>query len=154
MATIKTATTEKSAFEAPFGDLTAVSSDGLRKGLQQGVTAFVEAGALSKQNVDAVVASASAAKAGFDSLSARVTAFHTHAVENNMNALRGLMASRNVQELFRRQAEYVQTSLQAVQSEITAVSEIVSDTAKATVAPLNERVSALQNLVKPAGPSR
>lgn len=52
LATTKTTAIEKSAFEAPLGDFVA-SSDGLRKGLQQGVTAFAEAGALSKQNVDA-----------------------------------------------------------------------------------------------------
>lgn len=153
LATTKTTAIEKSAFEAPFGDFVA-SSDGLRKGLQQGVTAFAEAGALSKQNVDAVIASANAVKAGFDALSSRATAFHTQAVEINMNAAREIMASKNVQELFSRQVQYLQTSFQAAQSEFSSVSAIVSDVAKASVSPITERVTSLQKLVKPTDASR
>lgn len=56
-----------------------------------------------------------------------------------MNAAREIMASENVQELFSRQVQYLQTSFQ-VQSEFSSVSAIVSDVAKASVSPITERV--------------
>jgi hypothetical protein len=62
------------------------------------MAALSEASAFGKQNMEAWVASATAAQKGFEALSARAVAFQKAALENHVAATKSLMTSKSVQE--------------------------------------------------------
>ena len=106
MATAKTAPrAAKSATEA-FETFTATSTEAVRENIDRGLAALSEASAFGKQNVEAWIASATAAQKGFEALSARTVAFQKEALENHVAATKSLMTSKSVQEFVEKQNEY------------------------------------------------
>ena len=147
MAAAKTARTAKSATEA-FEQATSVSSEAVRENIDRGLAAMSEASSFGKQNVEAWVASAAAAQKGFETISARTVAFQKQALENHVAVAKSLMTSKSVQEFVEKQNQYAKTSFEAYVAELTTVSGLVSGVAKETLQPINERVTAVGQLVQ------
>jgi phasin family protein len=151
MATAKTAPrAAKSATEA-FETVSLASTEAVRENFDRGVAALSEVSAFGKQNVEAWLASASAAQKGFEALSARTVAFQKQALENHVAAAKSLMTSKSVQEFAEKQNEYVKGAFEAYVAELTEVSELVQGVAKETLQPINERVTAVGQFVQTAG---
>jgi len=151
MATAKTAPrAAKTATEA-FETLTAGSTEAVRENFDRGIAALSEASAFGKQNVEAWVASATAAQKGFEALSARTIAFQKAALENHVAATKSLLTSKSVQEFVEKQNEYAKGAFEAYVAEVTQVSELVQGLAKETLQPINERVNAVGQLIQTAG---
>ncbi|MGD9982272.1 MAG: phasin family protein [Hyphomonadaceae bacterium] len=151
MATAKTAPrAAKTATEA-FETLTAGSTEAVRENFDRGIAALSEASAFGKQNVEAWVASATAAQKGFEALSARTIAFQKEALEKHVAATKSLLTSKSVQEFVEKQNEYAKGAFEAYVAEVTQVSELVQGLAKETLQPINERVNAVGQLIQTAG---
>ena len=152
MATAKTtaARTAKSATEA-FEQVHVASTEAVRENIDRSIAAFSEASAFGKQNMEAWVASATAAQKGFEALSARAVAFQKAALENHVAATKSLMTSKSVQEFAEKQNDYAKSSFEAYVAEVTEVSELVQGLAKETFQPINERVNAVGQLIQTAG---
>jgi phasin family protein len=148
MATAKSAPrAAKSATEA-FDQVTAASSEAVRENIDRGLAALSEASAFGKQNVEAWLASATAAQKGFEALSARTVAFQKQALENHVAAAKSLMTSKSVQEFVEKQNEYAKTSFEAYVAELSTVSDLVAGLAKDALQPINERVTAVGQLIQ------
>ncbi|MGE0739775.1 MAG: phasin family protein [Hyphomonadaceae bacterium] len=148
MATAKTAPrATKTATEA-FEQVSAASSEAVRENIDRGIAALSEATAFGKQNVEAFLASASAAQKGFEAISARTVAFQKEAMEKHVAAAKALMTSKSVQEFVEKQNDYAKSSFEAYVAELTSVSELVSGVAKETLAPINDRVTAVGQLIQ------
>lgn len=148
MATARTAPrADKSATEA-FEQVSAASSEAVRENIDRSLAALSEASALGKQNVEAWLASASAAQKGFEAISARTVAFQKQALENHVAAAKSLMTSKSVQEFVEKQNEYAKGAFEAYVAELTSVSDLVSGVAKETLQPINERVTAVGHFVQ------
>ncbi|GIK47752.1 MAG: TIGR01841 family phasin [Hyphomonadaceae bacterium] len=148
MATAKSAPrAAKSATEA-FETLTTASSETVRENIDRSLAALSEAQAFGKQNVEAWLASAQAAQKGFEALSARAVAFQKSALENQLAAAKSLMTSKSVQEFVEKQNDFAKSSFEAYVAELTSVSELVSGVAKETLAPINDRVNAVGQLIQ------
>jgi len=148
MATAKTAArTAKSATEA-FESVSLASTEAVRENFDRGVAALSEVSAFGKQNVEAWLASATAAQKGFEAISARTVAFQKQALENHVEAAKSLMTSKSVQEFVEKQNEYAKGAFEAYVAELTSVSELVSGVAKESLQPINERVNAVGQLVQ------
>lgn len=148
MATAKTAPrAAKTATEA-FEQVTTASSEAVRENIDRGLAAMSEASAFGKQNVEAWLTSAALAQKGFETLSARTVAFQKKAIENHVAAAKSLMTSKSVQEFVEKQNDYAKTSFEAYVAELTSVSELVTDLAKETLQPINERVNAVGQLIQ------
>ncbi|MBK6703474.1 MAG: TIGR01841 family phasin [Caulobacteraceae bacterium] len=151
MATAKTAPrAAKSATEA-FETFTSTSTETVRENIDRSIAAFSEASSFGKQNMEAWVASATAAQKGFETLSARAVAFQKAAIENHVAATKALMTSKSVQEFAEKQNDYAKGAFEAYVAEVTEVSELVQGLAKETLQPINERVNAVGQLVQSAG---
>lgn len=152
MATAKTtaARTAKSATEA-FEQVHVASSEAVRENIDRSLAAMSEASAFGKENFEALVASATAAQKGFETLSARYVAFSKLALENHVAATKSLMTSKSVQEFVEKQNEYAKSSFDAYIAEVTEAADLVAGVAKDTLKPINERVSAVGQLVQSAG---
>lgn len=147
MAAAKTARTAKSATDA-FEQVTSASSEAVRENIDRGLAALSEVSAFGKQNVEAWLASATAAQKGLEALSARTVAFQKQAMENHVAAAKSIMTSKSVQEFVEKQNDYAKTSFEAYVAELSTISELVSGVAKETLQPINERASAVSQLVQ------
>lgn len=144
----KTATrTTKSATEA-FEHVTTASTEAVRENIDRSIAALSEVSAFGKQNMEAWLASATAAQKGFETLSARSVAFSKQAMENHVAAAKSIMTSKSVQEVVEKQSEYAKNSFDAYVAELTSVSELVSGLAKETIQPINERFNAVGQLIQ------
>ncbi|MBK8545115.1 MAG: TIGR01841 family phasin [Caulobacteraceae bacterium] len=151
MATAKTAPrAAKSATEA-FETFTSTSTETVRENIDRSIAAFSEASSFGKQNMEAWMASATAAQKGFEVLSARAVAFQKAALENHVAATKALMTSKSVQEFAEKQNDYAKGAFEAYVAEVTEVSELVQGLAKETLQPINERVNAVGQLVQNVG---
>ncbi|MCR6644191.1 MAG: TIGR01841 family phasin [Terricaulis sp.] len=150
MAAPKTARATKITTEA-FEHVTAASTDAVRENIDRSLAALSEASAFGKQNMEAWLASATAAQKGFEAISARTVAFQKSALENHVAAAKSLMTSKSVQEFVEKQNDYAKTSFEAYVAELTEVSELVAGVTKETFQPLNERVTAVGQLIQTAG---
>lgn len=151
MATAKTArAATKTATEA-FEQVTAASNEAVRENIDRSLAAMSEASAFGKQNVEAWLASAQAAQKGFETISARTVAFQKAALENHVAAAKSLMTSKSVQEFVEKQNDYAKTSFEAYVAELSSISDLVAGVAKDTLQPINERVTAVGQLIQTAG---
>lgn len=148
MAAAKTArTATKSATEA-FETATFASTEAVRENIDRGLAALSEASAFGKQNVEAYLASAAAAQKGIEALAARTVAFQKAALENHVAAAKSLLTSKSVQEFVEKQSDYAKSSFEAYVAELTSLSDLVAGVAKDTLQPINERVSAVGQLIQ------
>lgn len=147
MTTAKTSKTVKDAAGA-FEAMTTVGQTQVREGIDRSMAAFAEVGAFGKENVEAFVASATAATKGFEALSARAVAFSKAAMENHMAVTKSLMTSKSVQEFVEKQTAYARSSFDAYVAELTSISELMQGVTKEAVAPLNERMTAVGHLIQ------
>jgi len=147
MAAPKTARAAKSATEA-FEQVTTASNEAVRENIDRSLAAMSEASAFGKQNMDAWMASATAAQKGLEALSARTVAFQKQALENHVAATKSLMTSKSVQEFVEKQNDYAKSSFEAYVAELSTISELVAGVAKETMEPINERVTAVGHLIQ------
>ena len=147
MAAAKTARAAKSATEA-FEQVTTASSEAVRENFDRGLAALSEASAFGKQNVEAWVASATAAQKGIEAISARSVAFSKQALENHVAATKSILTSKSVQEFVEKQNDYAKSSFEAYVAELSSFSDLFSGVAKDTFQPINERFNAVGQLIQ------
>jgi phasin family protein len=94
------------------------------------------------------LASAAVAQKGFEAISARTVAFQKEALEKHVAATKALMTSKSVQEFVEKQNDYAKTSFEAYVAELTSVSDLVQGVAKEAIAPINDRVNAVGQLIQ------
>ena len=153
MATAKTAngrTAAKAAegARAAFEQVTSASSEAFRDNVDRATAAAAEAAAFGKQNIEAVIASATVTQKGVEQISARAVAYSKSAMENHVAAAKSLMTSKSVQEFVEKQSEYARSSFDAYVAELNSLSDVWAGVTKDAIKPLNERMSAVSHLMQ------
>lgn len=123
----------------------------VKEQMERTMAAVSEMGAFGKENVEAWIASATAASKGFEALSAHYVAYSKKAMETNMAAAKSIMSSKSIQELMERQADYAKTSFEAYVAELNKMSELMSGVTKDAMKPLNERFAAVGTIMQTTG---
>ncbi len=106
------------------------------------MTGLNEINAASKQNLEAFVASATAATKGAETLGSQAIAFSKKALEDNVAAAKSLTSARSVQEAVELQTSWAKSALETYLSELNKASETVAASVKESLTPLNARVTA------------
>ena len=114
-----------------------------KESVEKSLAAFADINSHSKRNLEAVVASVTAATKGAETLGAQVTAFSKKAAEDHMAATKTLTSAKSLQEAVEFQTSYAKTFLDAYLAEMNKWSDIVSGSVKESMRPINERVSAV-----------
>lgn len=120
----------------------AAGAQAFKDAVDKSLTALNELNAQSKQNLEAVVASTTAATKGAETLGAQAIAYSKKAVEDSVAAARSLGSARSVQEVIELQTAYAKTALEGYLAELNKASETVAASVKETLTPLNARVTA------------
>lgn len=129
-------------FKAQSEKVQAASAQAFKDGLEKSTAAFSELGAQSKQNLDAVVASATAAQKGAEALSAQALSYGKTSWETGVAAAQTIAKARSVQELIELQTSYTKSAMETYLAEMTKMTETLTASVKDSFKPLNERVTA------------
>ena len=131
------AETAKSTVE----QFTVASSTAFKDGVEKTLAAFNEANTHSKKNLEAVVASVTAAAKGAETVGAQAMAFSKKAFDDQVAAARSLAGAKSLQEVVELQTNLARTFLESYMSEVGKLTETVSASVKDSMKPLNERVT-------------
>lgn len=149
MATVKTKTVRGAEQAAQaFDTMAAAGQERVRENVDRAMAAVSEMGAFGKDNMEAWIASATAASKGLEAISARAVAYSKSALEQHMAATKAIMTSKSVQELVERQAEYARSAFDGYLAEMNEMSDLMSGLTKEAIRPLNERISAVSSLMQ------
>lgn len=113
-----------------------------KESVEKSLAAFADMNSHSKRNMEAMVASVTAATKGAEALGAQTFAYSKKAAEDQVAAAKSLAAAKSVQEAVELQTAWAKSALEAYIAQVSKASEIVSASIKDSVKPLNERVSA------------
>lgn len=105
-------------------------------------SAFAELNAHSKKNLEAVVASMTAATKGAETLGAHAVAFSRRAVEDQVAAAKTLAGAKSVQEVIELQTGFAKSAFETYVAEVNKMAETVAESLKQSASPINERVTA------------
>ena len=131
------------AVKTTVDQFTAASNVAFKDGVEKTLAALNDANAESKKNLEAVVASVTAATKGAEALGAQAMAFSKSSFETQVAAAKSLSSAKSVQEVVELQTAFAKTALETYMAEMGRMSEIVSASVKDSMKPLNERMSAM-----------
>jgi len=123
-----------------------------KESFDKSVSAMSDINVHSKKNLDAVVASVTAATKGAETLGAAAAAYSKKSFEDNVAAAKTLAGAKSVQEAIELQTSFAKTAFEAYVAEMKKMAELVSSSMKDTMSPLNERFTAAVEHVQSVRP--
>lgn len=136
------ATTGAETLKTTVEQFATAGNQAFKDNVEKSLAALNDMNAHSKKNLEAVVASVTAATKGAEALGAQAMAFSKTSVENQVAAAKALAGAKSVQEAVELQTAWVKSSMEAYMAEFARWGETVSGSVKDSVKPLNERVTA------------
>jgi phasin family protein len=121
----------------------ATSNQAFKDNVEKSLAAIADMNVQSKRNLEAVVASVTAATKGAESLGAQAMAFSKKTAEDHMAATKTLSGAKSLQEAVEMQTAYAKSFLDSYLAELNRWSDTVSGSVKDSMRPINERVSAV-----------
>ncbi len=138
----KTVKAQGEQFKVQSEKVQAAGAQAFKDGLEKSTAAFGELGAQSKQNLEALTASATAAQKGAEALSAQALSYGKTSWETGVAAAQTIAKARSVQELIELQTSYTKSAMEVYLAEMTKMTETLTASVKDSFKPLNERVTA------------
>lgn len=138
----KTVETTAAAAKAQVEKTTAAGAKVFKEGVDKSIAGLAELNAEGKKNIEALVASATAAQKGAETLSAQGLAFGKKTWEDGVAATQQLSAARSVQELLELQTSWAKSATEAYLAEVTKATEVMTASVKDSFQPINARVTA------------
>jgi phasin family protein len=120
----------------------AAGSKAFKDAVEKSMTALNEINAHSKSNLEAVVASVTAAGKGAETLGAQTAAYSKKSLEDYVAAAKSLTTAKSLQEVVELQTAFAKSSLEAYLAQVNKTSETVAASLKETLTPINARVTA------------
>ena len=121
---------------------TVAGNQAFKDAMEKTLAAINDANVYSRQNMEAVIASATAAAKGAEALGVQAAAFAKKSVEDQVAAAKTLASAKSVQEVVELQTSFARTALETYLAELNRWGETVTASVKDSVQPLNERVTA------------
>ncbi|MCW5723878.1 MAG: TIGR01841 family phasin [Maricaulaceae bacterium] len=128
--------------------MTVAGNEAFKEGFEKTLTAVNDANAFAKENVDAMIASATAAGKGAETLNANAVAFAKKSMEDGVAAAKALSTAKSVQEMVEIQTDFVKSAMDAYLAEINKTTDLYAGAVKASLKPLNDRFAATVELVQ------
>ena len=138
----KTVEQTASTAKAQTEKVQAAGAQAFKDGLEKTTASLSELSAQSKQNLEALTASATAAQKGVEALSAQALSYGKSSWENGVAAAQTFAKARSVQELIELQTSFAKSAMETYLSEVTKMTETLTGSVKDSFKPINERVTA------------
>jgi phasin family protein len=120
----------------------AAGAQAFKDGLEKTTASLSELGVQSKQNLEALTASATAAQKGAEALSAQALSYGKTSWESGVAAAQTFAKARSVQELIELQTSFTKSAMEVYMAEMTKMTETLTSSVKDSFKPINERVTA------------
>jgi len=133
--------------KTPYDYFTA-GNHAFKESIEKSIAAMTEVNAYSKKNLEALIASATAATKGAETVGARALAFSKKSLEGQIAAAKALSGAKSIQEAVELQTGFAKTAFESMVAEVNEISEITSASVKDAMSPINERVSAFVERVQ------
>jgi phasin family protein len=143
-ARTKTSTTMNQTIES----MTAASNEALKEGFEKTLKSVTEASNFQKETVDAMIASATVAGKGLETVNANAVAYTKSLMEDGVSATKAFASAKSVQEIFEIQSEFTKTAMDNYLAELNKTTDLFSDVFKDTLKPINDRVTAAMELAQ------
>lgn len=111
--------------------------------VEKSLTGLNELNTLGKRNLEAMVASVTAATKGAESVGSQAMSYSKTSMEQGVAAAKALASAKSMQEVVELQTAFAKTALEAYLGEMNRMSDTVATSVKESLAPLNERVTAV-----------
>lgn len=108
---------------------------------------FAEIATQGKKNMEAYVASVTAAQTGAEKLTERAVAYTKTATETHVAATKSLLASKSPQEYVEKQTAYLKSAFEAYVAETKAFQSLFAGIAQDVIKPLNTRAVEVRELI-------
>lgn len=131
------------AVKTTVDQISTASNVAFKDGVEKTLAALNDANAHSKKNLEAVVASVTAATKGAEALGAKAMSFSKSSFETQVAAAKSLTSAKSVQEVIELQTTFAKSALESYMAAMGAMSEIASASMKDSMKPLNERMTAM-----------
>jgi phasin family protein len=118
------------------------SNKAFKDAVDKTLGALNDANSYSKGNLEAVIASVTAATKGAETLGAQAMAYTKKAVEDHVAATKSLAGAKSIQEVIELQTTFAKSAMEAYMAEMGKMSETVAASVKDSMKPINERVTA------------
>lgn len=128
--------------QGTFEQFTTAGNTAFKDGVEKSLTALNDLNGAAKENLEAMVASVTAATKGAETLGAQSIAYSKKSVEDGIAAAKDLSSAKSIQEVVEKQTAFAKTAMEAYMAELNKASETVAASFKDSVVPLNSRVTA------------
>jgi phasin family protein len=129
------------AAKSTVEQITAASNTAFKDGVEKTLSAINEANSVSKKNLEAVVASVTAAAKGAETIGAQAMALSKKTFDDQVAAARSLAGAKSVQDVVELQSTLARSFLESYMAEMGKLTETVQASLKDSMKPLNERVT-------------
>ena len=120
----------------------AAGSQAFQQGVDRSLSALNDANSASKLNMEAFVASMTAAARGAEAIGAHQMAWAKSTLDQNVAAARSLSSARSAQEVIELQTTWARQASESWMTELNRLAETASASFNNAVKPLNERMTA------------
>ena len=127
--------------KATVDQFATAANTAFKDGVEKSLAALAEANTHSKKNLEAVVASVSAATRGAEAIGAHAFADAKSACENRVSAAKALAGAKTPQEFFELQTTFAKGAFETYVNELGRMTETFTASFKESFKPINERVS-------------
>ncbi|WP_372707402.1 phasin family protein [Brevundimonas sp.] len=138
----KTVETAANTAKAQADKVQAAGAKAFREVADKSAASLSELNVQGKQNLEALVASATAAQKGVETLSAHSAAFTKKSWEDGVAAAKSMSQARSIQELLELQTTWAKSATEAYLAEVTRATDVLTASVKDSFQPINERVTA------------
>jgi len=131
------------AVKAAVDQFATAGNQAFTDSVEKSIGALNEANAQGKRNLEATVASVTAATKGAEALGAQAIAYSKKAFEDQIAQAKALTSARSLQEVVELQTGFAKLAIESYIAEMNRASETVSSAVKDSMRPLNERAAAV-----------
>lgn len=121
---------------------TLAGNQAFKDAIEKSLAALAETNTYSKKNLEAMVASVTAAAKGAETVGAQAMAYSKKQMEEQVAAAQKLAQAKSVQEAVELQTAFAKSAMETYMAEMTKMSEAFTASLKDSMKPLNERVTA------------
>ena len=130
------------AMKSTVDQFTTAGAVAFKDAVEKSLSSLDEVNTYSKKNLEAVMASVTAATKGAEALGAQAMAFSKSSMEAQVSAAKSLAGAKSVQEVVELQTAFAKTALETYMAEVGRMSQIMTASMKDSMSPINERVTA------------
>ena len=118
--------------------------------MDKSLSALNDLNGQAKHNLEALVASMTAATRGAEALGAQAAAYTKKSVEGQVDQAKAVAAARSMQEVIELQTAFAKATMEAYVAELTRASETITTAVKDTFRPINERAATVVETIQPS----